>query len=35
MNITTAAVINTHALTDEPVKPEDKQLLDGFSKNRT
>ena len=33
--ITTAVVINTHALIDAPVKPEDKQLLDGYSKNET
>ena len=34
MNITTAVAINTHALTDAPIKPEDKQLVDGYSKNK-
>ena len=31
MNIKTAVVINTHALTDAPINPEDKQLDDGYS----
>ena len=34
MNITTVIVINTHALTEAPIKPEDtvdKQLFGGCS----
>ena len=34
MNITTAVVINTHALTDAPIKPEDKQLVDRYSETK-
>ena len=34
MNITTAVAINTHALTDAPINPEDKQLVDEYSKNK-
>ena len=34
MNITTAVAINTNALTVALINPEDKQLVDGYSKNK-
>ena len=35
MKKTTTVAINTHALTDAPINPEDKQLVDEYSKKKT
>lgn len=34
MNITAAVAINTHALIDAPINPEDKQLVVVYLKNK-